>query len=205
MSERGEASDDELLRRLRSGDEAAFVTLYRRRHGAIYRFALRMSGSEPVAEDVTQEVFLLLIRDRCGYDPARGTLGGYLYGAARKLVLQKLEQTRDHVPLDSGGEEVTGMAIEPSANDPLADLTRRETVAGLREAVLSLPPRYREVVALCDLEEMDYAGAAAVLGCAVGTVRSRLHRARLLLLDKLSRPWTSGGQVPGLRPVRSVT
>src|SRR3954465_8783159 len=65
-------TDEELLIRIHSGDEQAFVSLYRRRQAAIFRFALHMSGSETVAEDITQEVFLALIRDRCGFDPLRG-------------------------------------------------------------------------------------------------------------------------------------
>ncbi len=59
-------TDDDLLLRMRSGDEQAFVSLYRRRQGAIYRFALHMSGSAAAAEDITQEVFLALLRDGCG-------------------------------------------------------------------------------------------------------------------------------------------
>ena len=81
-------TDEALLSRMQSGDEQGFVTLYRRRQGSIYRFALHMSGSTAVAEDVTQEVFLALIREGCGYDPARGSLSGYLYGIARNLVLR---------------------------------------------------------------------------------------------------------------------
>ena len=74
---------------------------------------------------------------------------------------------------------------ETAAGDLMADVTRKETIDSVRKAVLSLPEHYREVVVLCDLQEMDYAEAAAALGCAVGTVRSRLHRARAMLLEKL--------------------
>ena len=81
-------TDDELLMLIRSGDEQAFVSLYRKRQAAIYRFALHMSNSATVAEDITQDVFLTLIRDECGFDPDRGTLSGYLFGIARKLVLR---------------------------------------------------------------------------------------------------------------------
>src|ERR1700738_5010583 len=94
-------TDDELLIRLQSGDEEAFVTLYRRRQAALYRFALHMSGSVAVAEDVTQEVFLALLRENCGFDPERGTLSGYLFGIARKLVLRIVERGRSDVALAS--------------------------------------------------------------------------------------------------------
>ncbi len=194
-------SDDELLLRIHSGDEQAFLALYRRRQGSLYRFALHMSGSATAAEDVTQEVFMVLLRDGCGYDPERGTLSGYLFGIARKLVLRHLEKSRSWVPLEEDGEEnAPQMAVFP---DPLAGLTRREGIEALRRAVKVLPRLYREVVVLCDLEEMDYAQAAEVLDCPIGTVRSRLHRARALLLDKLQQE-RSGGGIATLRPVRGL-
>jgi RNA polymerase sigma-70 factor (ECF subfamily) len=169
---------------MRSGDEQAFLDLYRRRQGAIYRFALHMGGSVAVAEDVAQEVFLALIRDDCGYDPERGTLSAYLFGIARKLVLRQLERVRSDLALDGAGDDSAFPELSVDAGQ-LVDLTRREGIEGLRRAVQSLPRRYREVVALCDLEEVDYADAAFALGCPIGTVRSRLHRARALLLEKL--------------------
>ena len=193
-------TDDELLLRMRSGDEQAFAALYRRRQGAIYRFALHMSDSATVAEDVTQEVFLALIREDCGYDPGRGTLSGYLFGIARKLVLRRLERSRSEVALGADGEEV-GPGRAGGHPDPLTDLTRKEGIAALRRAVQALPRRYREVVALCDLEEVDYAEAAHALGCPIGTVRSRLHRARALLLEKMYQE-RSPRPVGALRPVR---
>ncbi|MGA2145907.1 MAG: sigma factor, partial [Bryobacteraceae bacterium] len=104
MSVRPPETDDRLLSRLEAGDEAAFQVLYRRRQGAIYRFAVHVTGSEAVAEDITQEVFLTLIRNACRYDPERGTLNGYLFGIARKLVLRHLERTRMDVALDSAGD-----------------------------------------------------------------------------------------------------
>src|ERR1700750_2221758 len=101
-------TDDDLLMLMRSGDEQAFVALYRRRQAALYRFAQHMSGSATVAEDITQEVFLALIRDECGYDPDRGTLSGYLFGIARKLVLRNLERNRGDVALETDTDEGSG-------------------------------------------------------------------------------------------------
>ncbi|HEX8844690.1 MAG TPA: RNA polymerase sigma factor [Pyrinomonadaceae bacterium] len=180
-------SDDELLRRMSAGDEDAFVTLYRRRQGGIYRFALQMSGSEAVAEDVTQEVFMVLIGEAGNYDPAKGSLSAYLYGVARNHVLRALSRDRSFVSIGDHYEEENEMAHEGliAKEDPLGDLTRNEVVESVRQAVTALPAHYREVVILCDLHEMSYVEAAQVLGCAVGTVRSRLHRARALLIEKL--------------------
>jgi RNA polymerase sigma-70 factor (ECF subfamily) len=196
-------TDDELLLRMQSGDEEAFLTLYRRRQAGLFRFALHMSGSMPVAEDVTQEVFLALLRQDCGYDADRGTLSGYLFGIARKLVLRHLERGRSVVALDLESDDL-GQPELAILDDPLVDLTRREGIDTLRRAVQALPRRYREVVVLCDLEEVDYADAAVALGCPIGTVRSRLHRARGLLLEKLHKERNPQQAFGTLKPVRCV-
>jgi RNA polymerase sigma-70 factor (ECF subfamily) len=180
-------NDDELLRLMLAGDESAFVTLYRRRHGGIYRFALQMSGSTTIAEDVTQEVFMVLMSDVKNYDPAKGSLSAYLYGIARNHVLRSLSRDRSFVSIGDSYEEEGETTHEQliSQNDPLGDLTRSEVIESVRQAVMALPAHYREVVVLCDLHEMSYAEAAQILSCAVGTIRSRLHRARALLIEKL--------------------
>jgi len=201
MAHYSSQTDDELLLRLRSGDEQAFATLYRRRQGAIYRFALHMSGSEAAAEDIAQEVFMALLREECGYDRERGTLSGYLFGIARKLVLRNLERGRSDVPLESETEEGASRELAV-VDDPLAGLTRHEAIEALRRAVQALPRRYREVVVLCDLEELDYADAAVALGCPIGTVRSRMHRARALLLEKLNQDRKPRLAVDAWKPMR---
>jgi RNA polymerase sigma-70 factor (ECF subfamily) len=170
--------------RLRAGDEAAFLAVYGRHQARVYRFALRMSGNTHIAEDVTQETFLALLRGEGGFDPRHGSLRAYLVGTARNLTLRALGAERRTTTL----EDDTGLAAESPAagTDPLEGLARAEELELVRQAVLSLPLAYREVVALCDLEELSYAEAAEVLGCALGTVRSRLHRARALLWVKLN-------------------
>ena len=184
-----EYSDEELLRLTVAGDADAFTTLYRRRQAGIYRFALQMCGSEGIAEDVTQEVFMTLMRESQIFDPSRGTLAAYLYGIARNQVLRRLEKERHFVALvDDTLEEGSAAPSEQAAtaaHDPLAELTRHELIESVQQAVLALPAHYREVVVLCELHEMSYAEAAATLGCAVGTVRSRLHRARAMLVERL--------------------
>lgn len=176
--------DEELLRRMNAGDETAFIALYRRWQPGIYRFALRMCGSESLAEDVTQDVFMILMRDSSRYDATKGSLSAYLYGIARFQVLRKIQRERTMVSIDAdetdGSEEML-----TTCYDPLLDLTREETVQSVRDAILVLPAHYREVVVLCELHELSYADAAQALGCAIGTVRSRLHRARGLLLERL--------------------
>ena len=179
-----EHSDDELFRQMKAGDESAFIALYRRWQDGIYRFALRLSGSETVAEDVTQEVFMVLMNDASRYDSGKGSLVAYLYGIARFQALKRMQKDRTMISLDDDDWEFTGDHLTMNA-DPLLDLSRQEMVKSVRDAILVLPVHYREVVVLCELQELSYADAANVLGCAIGTVRSRLHRARGLLVDKL--------------------
>ena len=178
-----EIGDSDLLSRAAGGDEGAFTALYRRRQAGVYRFALQMSGRRSVAEEVTQEVFLALIREAGRFDPQRGSVASYLYGIARNHVLRFLERDRNYVAMEDEPERESGQWTSPE--DTLADLTRGETIETVRRAVLSLPAVFREVVVLCDLHEMSYAEAAAAVGCPVGTVRSRLNRARGMLLERL--------------------
>jgi len=176
--------DSDLLRRIARGDEEAFLTFYRRHQGPVYRFALQMSGQAEIAEEVTQDVFMVVMRSPKQYDPSRGSVAAYLYGVARNFVLRRLEQDRPYLTaLDDPQSQHAQLAARDA--DPLSDLARNERVESLRKAVLALPPAYREVVVLCDLQEVDYAEAAAALQCAIGTVRSRLHRARALLAEKM--------------------
>src|SRR5215510_2953169 len=187
MTQPATPSDLDLLRLMMAGDEDAFTQLYRRRQAGVYRFALQMSGSEALAEDVTQEVFIVLIREAARYDPDRGSLAAYLYGIARNHVLRRLEQDRPLVQMAESNDEPDATASPGTiaGDNPLDDLTRNEMIDALRNSILALPAHYREVVVLCDLHEMSYVDAAKVVGCAVGTVRSRLHRARALLIEKL--------------------
>lgn len=203
MNKVSELNDDGLLlRRMMAGDEEAFALLYRRRHPAIYRFALHMSGNVALAEDVTQEVFMTLIRDAGRFDPERGTLGGFLFGIARNHLRRRWEQERNSVPLPETADELDiimargpapksipvyagNVAPFPVHRDEFAS---GENVRRVRHAISTLPENYREVVVLCELEELSYEAAAQMLECPVGTVRSRLHRAKSILMEKLREP-----------------
>jgi len=177
--------DQELLRQLAKGNEMAFSTLYQRYQGPLYRFVLHTSGNKATAEEVTQEVFMLLIGNPKGYDAAKGTFGGYLFGIARNLTRKITQRSRLDLPIEEEWLDLDDAAFA-SDLDVLADLSNAELLESLRKAVLALPEQYREVVALCDLEEMSYADAATLLDCSPGTVASRLHRARAMLKTKLS-------------------
>jgi RNA polymerase sigma-70 factor, ECF subfamily len=195
-------SDEALLQRMMAGEEDAFTELYKRRQAGVYRFALQMTGSPETAEDVTQEVFIVLIRTAERFDPARGSLAGYLYGIARNYVLRRLDQDRAFIPLMDSLEEGTTPPSMIAEGDPLVDLTRGETIQSLRDSILALPSHYREVIVLCELHEMSYIEAANIVGCAVGTVRSRLHRARGLLLERLRAARERSSAPQEVKPAR---
>jgi RNA polymerase sigma-70 factor (ECF subfamily) len=178
--------DDLLLRRAAKGDEDAFTLLYRRHQGALYRFALRMTGSTWGAEEIVQDVFMTLIRAPKKYDPERGTVGALLFGIARNRVMKHLERRPREVSLEEKNEDGTGAGIVLQDNfTPVMWVEKRERMHQVRAAVLDLPAEFREAVVMCELEEMSYEEAAQTTGCPIGTIRSRLHRGRALLLAKL--------------------
>jgi RNA polymerase sigma-70 factor (ECF subfamily) len=178
--------DDQLLKRIAAGDAEAFSALFRRRQGDVYRFALHMTGRPAVAEDVTQDTFLAVMRDAGRYDASRAAALAWLCGIARNHVLRRIERERPALMLEIDEDGPAGDGALAVADTVLGELTRAEEVVAVRDAVMTLPVRYREAVVLCDLQELSYADAASALGCAVGTVRSRLHRGRALLAAKLA-------------------
>lgn len=197
-----EPTDEGLLAQILAGSEEAFVELYRRKQAPIYRFALHMSGNPAIAEDVTQEVFMAIIRDARRFDPARGSVAGFLFGIARNHLRKRWEQEQRFVGFDGDPEALLPVA-SPNGNGAGAHSDDRygdEAMQRLRRAVATLPENYREALVLCDLQEMSYEDAAATLECPVGTVRSRLHRARALLTEKLRDERTRGHARVQARP-----
>ncbi len=207
MLEANEPRDLELMRRLSAGDEDAFLEFYRRHQGGVFRYALHMTGRPEAADDVVQETFMTLIRHAGKYDEGRGAPAAFLYGVARNHVRKLQEKERRYVALsgEEGGEFVLEssaargqsngngrLAAAPSGTGSvLQGLEEEERILMLRDAILTLPLHYREPVTLCDLQGKSYEDAAALLACPVGTVRSRLNRARSMLLEKL-RPRRTG-------------
>jgi len=178
--------DDVLLRRAAKGDEEAFTLLYRRHQAAMYRFALRMTGNTWAAEEIAQDVFMTLMRDPKKYDASRGALGAFLYGVARNRVMKHLERLPREIAFEEKNEDGTGpgIVLQDSAT-PAEWLEKRERMSQVRAAVQELPLEFREAVVLCELEEMSYEEAAQMAGCPIGTIRSRLHRGKALLMAKL--------------------
>ncbi len=180
-----EPRDDVLLRSAAKGNEEAFTVLYRRHQAALYRFALRMTGNAWGAEEVVQDVFMTLMREPKKYDATRGPLAAYLFGIARNRVMKHLERLPREVSLNEREDGSHGGSSAVNAFTPMHWAEQRERMEQVRAAVLDLPAEFREAVVLCELEELSYDEAAKLLGCPIGTIRSRLHRGRALLLAKL--------------------
>lgn len=161
------------------GNEHAFESIYVRCSPSVYRFAFHMTRNSEAAQEITQETFIFLMTRAKAFDPERGSLLCFLLGVARNLA-----RRRNTVPALFESLQAADGAVS-AGSDIGFDLDRREQISAVRDAIAALPPRYREVVILCELEELDYAAAAQIVGCPTGTVRSRLHRARNMLALKL--------------------
>jgi len=167
-------TDEDLVAAVASGDREAFGVLYRRRRPDVYRFAMHMIGMPGAAEDVAQDVFMTVIHEARRYDPRRAGVVAWLLGIARNHARRRLSERR-YDPLPDAD-------AEPRIDfDPADGLSRARQTAALRRALIALPIVYREAIVLCDLQELSYQEAAAAAECAIGTVRSRLHRGRAML------------------------
>lgn len=176
-------SDDELLRRMRSGDAPAFAALYRRHQGPVYRFALLRCGSGDTAADVVQEAFMGLLTGRLAFDPLRGSLPNFLFGVARLLILKHEEARRRESPLPEPDED----EAEPLLDDacPLARVLANESAEEVRRALTRLAPHYRDALILYEMHGLSYVEIATICAVDIGTVRSRLARGRAALAKAL--------------------
>ena len=169
-------TDEELLADLRRGRKEALVEIFSRHKQPLYRFALNMTGSSEIAQEAVQDAFLALIRKPEAWQPEKGTVQSFLYGITRNVTFRAITVYAEFDELDF--DLASGASV-------LDDLDREERIRAVRDGVLSLPPVYREAVVLCDMEELSYEEAAVRMGCAVGTVRSRVSRGRAILASKL--------------------
>jgi|SRR5215213_5892025 len=176
-------TDERLLKNASRGDEAAFLVLYQRHRDAVFRFAYRLTGAVALAEDVTHDCFLSLIKAPTRFDPSRAALRTYLYAAARNLALKHLRPTGAEVTMDELSAEPSG----PEGEQPLRQLLNEELSTEVRKAIESLPPLQREALLLFEYEELSLAEIAEVVGAVdTGVVKSRLHRARQNLRQLLA-------------------
>lgn len=173
----------EELQRAGSGDEAAFTAIYRRHRAAVFRLAWLITGSESQAADVTQDVFMGLLDAAHAYDVARGSLAAYLCGIARfraYRVTDKRMQSVDDFDalLESRSDDAPKL--------PSDRLDRSRALQTLYAAIRKLPAPFRDILILVELQQMSYADAAAIAGVEIGTVRSRLARAKARLTQMLN-------------------
>ena len=191
--------DAVLAKRLAGGDRRSLAPLYRRHKGLVYRFALLWTGSAATAADVTQDVFLHLLERARDFDAARGALPAWLVGIARNFARRRTAVPDD--PSIDDDEPDTAPALDEQ-------LAGKRGIESLRKAIAELPPRYRDVLVLVEIAERSYAEAALICGCELNTVRSRLFRARALLVRRLglgdaADPVSRAG--PGERTVWPIT
>jgi len=167
-------TDELLLEKAVSGDQAAFLELYDRYRQPIFRFAYRLLGSVEIAEDVTHDCFLSLIRKPENYRPERASLKTYLYAAARNLALKHFrDQGRE-----AGMDEVTEEPTDSPRRGPLRRLLAEELATKVKEAIFSLPPLQREALILFEYEGLSLNEVAEIAGTDVGAIKARLYRAR---------------------------
>ena len=169
--------------------------LYERHGDLVFRFAMRLSGNRTTAEEVTQDVFVSMIRQAGSFDSTRGQLPTWLCSIARNLIWMRARSSQRWQPMDSLEDEPQTEAVD---DNPAVALDRAEAVATIREGLDRLPPHLKEVIILCELEELPYEEAAGILTIPVGTVRSRLHRAKKQLAILLQR--TTPEKERNLRP-----
>jgi len=195
-----EAADLELVQRCKSGELSAFETLVLRHQDKIFNLVLRYVGNREDAADITQEVFLKAYR-AMGSFAERSSFGTWLYRIAVNTALSFMRKQRSGghpISLSAQNDEGHGQPHEPpNHNQPLNELSREETEQAVQQAISSLDEEYRIVVILKDIEGLDYETIAGILGCPKGTVKSRLHRARLILRDKLKRLLPDTGESGG--------
>jgi len=178
-----------LLKEAGEGDQAAFLELYDRYREPIFRFAYRLLGSVEVAEDVTHDCFLSLIRKPENYRPERASLKTYLYAAARNLALKHFRDQGRETGLDEVSEEPK----ESPRRGPLRRLLDEELATQVREAIFSLPPLQREALILFEYEGLSLNEVAEVAGTDTGAIKARLYRAREGM-RRMLRPYLESNQ-----------
>lgn len=169
-------AEADLVRKARHGSEQAFLAIYHRHRSPVFQFAWRLTGSQAVAEDVTQECFLALVRGTA-FDGDRRGLRTYLFGIARNLVLRRLRVS------EREAEEAAQAAAPVDVLGDLLEAERSELLAG---AIAQLPMLQREAIVLFTFEELSLEEIAKVTSVDTGTVKSRLHRARESLRTALA-------------------
>ncbi|ROO91066.1 RNA polymerase sigma-70 factor (ECF subfamily) [Actinocorallia herbida] len=186
-----ELTDAGLWEEARGGRAEAFGVLFDRHHRAVYNYCFRRTADWAVAEDLTSVVFLETWRRRASVRLERDSLLPWLYGVATNVVRNHRRSLRRH-------REALGrlphMPVEDESADVAGRIDDQRRMRAVLDGIAALPRRYQDVLVLCVWEELSYAEAAAALGVPVGTVRSRLSRARERLREPVPRPGHRTGE-----------
>jgi RNA polymerase sigma-70 factor (ECF subfamily) len=177
-----------LVERCRSGDAAAFDSLVAKYASQVYNLAYRMVGDPDDADDVAQEVFLRVHRAIKSFRGS-SSFTTWIYRVATNVCLDELKRRKRRPALAEWSEQEEA-AVDPSPaglGDPEATALRRERQDLVQRAIRSLPEAQRAVLVLYDLQGLSYDEIAEALGASLGTVKSRLNRARVALKSKLAR------------------
>ena len=188
-------TDELLLKRAGDGDQAAFLELYERHRQPIFHFAYRLLGSVEIAEDVTHDCFLSLIRKPENFRSERGGLRTYLFASARNLALKHFRNLGREAALD----DITEEPRVSEKQQPLRRLLDEELVLEVRQAILDLPPLQREALVLFEYEGLALSEIADVVGADVGAVKARLFRARESLRNTLGPYLNSSREIVTLK------
>lgn len=183
----GREADAVLLERASGGDSGAMAQLYRRHGDAVYRLAWLLTGSEATAADVLQATFLALLEKPVGFDATRGSVAAWLCGIARHLAWREFDaRTSASDDIETVAESAGRVDAPVLPPLPADELERSRAIERLHAALLQLPPYFREAIVLVELQQMSYAEAAELAGVEIGTVRSRLARAKARLAELLA-------------------
>jgi RNA polymerase sigma-70 factor (ECF subfamily) len=173
------------IERIRQGDAESFARLYNKYRDRVYGFAYRMLGAQSTAEDVTQEVFLVIIQDPEKYQPERGSMLTFLCAIARNNILNQFRR-HSYKMVDDYNEDELDLLSDGNETNPLASLLDQEVTAKVEECIALLPPLQREVIVLRKFQELSYQEISVVTGAEVNVVKARLHRARQSLAKSLT-------------------
>jgi RNA polymerase sigma-70 factor (ECF subfamily) len=201
-SSRYDGPDRDLVRLAREGDNRAFDALAGRYANKAYRLAFKVLRDEPEAEDAVQDAFLSAYRHLPRFEE-RSTFSTWLYRVTMNAALMRLRKRREDMlsierPPRPDDREAA-LELEDRRPGPHQEVANRELAAAIQDAILALPEELREVFVLREDAGLSNADTAEVLGLSVPAVKSRLHRARLGLRDRLRR-FVDGGRRRAPRP-----
>jgi RNA polymerase sigma-70 factor (ECF subfamily) len=179
-----ELKDDELIRKAQQGDLRSFDVLVRRYQRKIYFVAYRMVKSHDAADDVAQETFINAYGAIKSFKIGRN-LYTWLYRICMNLAINHLKRSKFMVSESQFEERTSPLEREAAASDPAEDFASRELERKIEQAIDSLPPKHKAVLVLRVYEDLSYEEIAQTLKISVGTVMSRLFRARARLQEML--------------------